>query len=227
MLKSRRQVKQSKEPRQKNPYRNQSKPAGAPQCPTCRSVNLKGSWITQEAYKERLNGSAPKGTESKPKLLCPACKQLKEKYAMGVIELYGENFSKNKKTVINTIRRTEKIARSRNDQCRILWTTDINEAKNTKDSTKDKNSKEVLFKVYVSIPDLAQHIGRELEKSFKGTTEYSKTTGDQYIRVKWWSDLQAAAHEPGAPLRQGKKRLASETEKPRSRSFRGRGRSIE
>ena len=220
MQKSRRQVKQSKEPRQKNPYRNQSKPAGFPQCPTCKSVNLKGNWIALEKYKERLNGSAPKGTESKPKLLCPACKQLKEKYAMGVIELYGENFSKNKKTIMNMIGRTEKIARSRNDQSRILWTKDGMDGKAETDE-------KAPFKVYVSLPDLARHIGRELEKSFKGSTEYTKTPGEQYIRVKWWSDLQTAAHEPGAPLRQKKKRLASETEKPRSRSFRGRGRSVE
>lgn len=207
MQKSRRVTRQAKEPRQKDPYRNQAKMAGLPECPKCGAVNHKGGWVS----RSKMNGHYNEASGKKSKVLCPACKQLKEKYAMGVVEIYGTTFRTKKKAVLSTIQKTEKIVRARNDQGRILWTKDA----------------EDTFKVYVSIPELARHIGRELEKSFKGTTEYSRSTEEPYLRVRWWSDDETVAHEPGAPLRNKKKKVTSEKERPRSRSFRGRGRPDE
>jgi hypothetical protein len=209
MQKSKRKttVRQAKAPRQQDPFRSQAKPAGLPECPKCGAINKKGGWTA----KSKMNGHSSLSTVKVVKLICPACKQLKEKIASGVVEIHGEKFLKNKKAVLNTINKTEKIVRARNDQGRILWTKEV----------------AGLLKVYVSVPELARHIGRELEKSFKGSTEYSRSSEEPYLRVKWWSDQDPASHEPGAPLRLKKKGSALEEEKPRSRSFRGRGRAEE
>jgi len=192
----------TKEPRRKDPYRSKTKPAGTPQCPKCLAFNVRGSWVPQG----KSNGSTD--GDKHPSLLCPACRQLKEKYAMGVVELHGENYRKNKKVIVSTLQKTEKILRVRNDQERILWT----------------NLSEGVLKIYVSLPELARQMGRELEKAFKGITEYSHSPEEPYLRVRWWSDAESGGHEPGAPLRLKKKNpmKPKSAPKPKSKAFRGR-----
>jgi hypothetical protein len=200
----RKQLNGLKEPQtQADPYRSQTKPKGIIGCPVCKSVSVNGRWASEI-----------KKTKSQPTLLvtskkkCPACKQLEDHYALAVVELHGVTWHEKEDQIFNTIRNSATIARKRNDQARILW------IESTKDGTK----------VHVTLPELARHLGRELERSFKGTTDYIQTPQDNFTRVKWWSDLPHIKHLPGAPLI-GKRKKAKAT-KAKSKAFRSRSPSL-
>lgn len=203
----RKYIHQFKETARQDPYRQKSKPRGTPRCPSCGSFSIQGRW---------LSSSQIKGFHSSElltlELKCPACKQLEDRYAMGVVELRGESWKTKKDLIMNTIRNTEGIARYRNDQERVLW---INEWEN-------------VTKIYVALPELARHIGRELERSFHGSAEYERSTEEPYLRVRWWSDLRHIKHSPGSFLNlKDKSILLDQDERTvhRSKAFRGRSRS--
>jgi len=203
-----------KETERVDPNRSQRKAFGTPKCPVCGSVCIQGRWLPQ--IPGPLHGLAHKLIALKSeKLKCPACRQQQQRFAQAVIELHGTHWKQAAETVKNTIRRTEQIARLRNDQQRILW---------TKERTR-------VTKIYVTLPELARRIGRELEKSFHGVVEYQHSTEEPFLRVRWLSDLPHIAHQNGAPMTikrasaspSSRQRLASEH---RSKAFRGRGRRV-
>jgi hypothetical protein len=169
----------------KDPYRSSDKPAGRPECPSCGSVNVRGRW-------ERV---AKRGTAGR-ELLCPACRQGEERYAGAVVVLEGAR--RDLAEVLATLKNAERIARSRNDQERLLWI--------------DRGRGAV--RVYVTLPELARRMGRILSSSFKGQVEYRRSSEEPFIHVIWRSD--APAERP--------RRLAPKTRsgRPRARSFRRR-----
>jgi hypothetical protein len=189
---------QFKEPARNDPNRSRTKAAGTPQCPECSSVSIRGRWVPQKSAKATLVTG---------KLMCPACRQLQQKFALGVVECHGENWKALEEEVSNTVRNTEKIARNRNDQERVLW---IKKLKN-------------VMKIYVTLPELARSIGRQLEKSIHGVVEYERSSEEPYLRVRWWSDLPHIAHQPGAPLQIKKRSKAPLQNAHRSKLFRKRG----
>lgn len=201
----RRNSHQLREPARVDSYRSDLKPAGNPRCPDCGSVSYRGAWRKYSDVKDKIQK-----TLTQSKLQCPACHQLQDKYAQGVVEILGESWHSEKDVMLRTIRNTEKSARSRNDQERILWTQDQHDGG---------------MKVYVSLPELARRIGRELEKTFKGITEYHRSAAEPYLRVRWWSDSAHVGHEPGAPLalkRPSKAKAATSRTLAKSKAFRGR-----
>lgn len=197
-----------REPSRQDPYRSQCKPGGDVRCLACRAVNLRGDWIPGARAR---NPEPP--VQAEKVALCPACRQARDRYAMGVVEIRGTAWRRNRALVLRTLRNTEKILRARNDQERILWTED------TPSGT---------FKIHVSLPELARQIGRELERSFKGAAEYRRSTEEPFLRVYWWSDPPRLSHEPGAPMGLKRRSRAAASTPGRGRvarsgSFRGRG----
>jgi NMD protein affecting ribosome stability and mRNA decay len=192
----------TREQNQQDPYRSQRKTAGNPTCPSCSAVMVKGSWISREQAKARRR---PVLSTSKSK--CPACRQLEDRYAQGVVELRGQEWKKNSGEVLRTIEKAELIERNRNDQERILW------IENGRGSTR----------IYTTLPELARHIARTLEKSFKGRAEYERSTEEPFLFVRWWSDSSSNGHEPGAPLAEKRRGRKSPASQDRSRGFRRRG----
>jgi NMD protein affecting ribosome stability and mRNA decay len=148
--------------RRVNPYRDSTKPADQPQCRKCGAINIRGNWLP-EKKKQPLNN----------KTICPACLQQQQQYAMGVVELHGQAWQKQRDDVWRTILKTEEVARSKNDQQRLIGTRDFRG----------------ITKVYVTLPQLARHVRRELGKSFKGgKVEYHLSEHEPYLRVIWKSD---------------------------------------
>jgi hypothetical protein len=193
-----------KETARQNPYRSSSKPKNSPFCVICRSVSVRGRWLSPQQF-EKLGKPIEAQEESK----CPACRQKEDQFALGVVELRGETWKENSESVLNNIRNTEAIARYRNDQERILWLKEL----------------KTMTKVYVALPELARQIGRELEKSFQGYVEYSHSSEEPYLRVRWWSDLPHMKHRPGHSLKSvlGSKGGAAERLRGhKSRAFRAR-----
>ena len=162
---------QTREQARQDPYRSQTKP-GVARCPACSAVNYRGKWLSLEQAQDRLPEIPP---ESKNHgVMCPACRQSKDRYAMGVVELHGDKWRQKSSLVFQTIGRTEAIERSRNDQERVLWSRTFRG----------------ITKIYVSLPELARHIGRQLKRSFKGAVEYHRSSEEPYLRVVWHSDAK-------------------------------------
>ena len=198
-----------KEPARTDSYRSDKKSKGPSQCPQCKAVQIKGRWnpIKKATFTQAV------GLISN-RLLCPACQQFNDRYALGVIELSGTEFQSKKQEVLGNLKNVELIARQRNDQHRILWVLD----------SPDKT------KVYVTLPELARSMGRSLEKSFHGKTLYARSTEEPFLRVRWRSDIAHFKHRPGSPLPKAalKSTLShsvstSSLRQGKSRSFRKRG----
>lgn len=152
-------------PRRLDPYRTKSKPRGAPRCPSCHTVSVQGRWTPAKNLNRVV---PPKGKSS----LCPACRQLQDRYAMSVVEIHGENWREKANLIFETLDRTEKIARSRNDQERTLW----------------HSTYRGVTKIYVTLPELARQMGRILKHAFKGKVEYHRSSEEPFLRVIWKSD---------------------------------------
>ncbi len=197
-----------KETARQDPYRSTSKPKNHPQCPACHAVNVRGRWLSQQQVARLAPANKP-SEEPKNELKCPACHQKEDEFALGVVELRGEAWKQTQEEVLNTLRNTETIARSRNDQERILWIKEL----------------KTMTKIYVALPELARRIGRELENSFQGFVEYSHSPEEPYLRVRWWSQLPHMKHRPGHALNPSleEKNLIKERGRPhKSKSFRSR-----
>ncbi len=195
-----------KETARRDPYRSTLKPKGQPICPSCRAVSIRGRWLSRRQLEHQKTPVEPT-----QEVKCPACRQKEDQFALGVIEIRGEAWRQNQEEILNTLKNTESIARSRNDQERILWVKEL----------------KTMVKVYVSLPELARQMGRELENSFQGFTEYSHSTEEPYLRVRWWSDLPRMKHRPGHALELGVENGANTQQKQRvqkSRAFRARSR---
>jgi NMD protein affecting ribosome stability and mRNA decay len=212
-------------PKRRDPYRDDAKPKGSPQCMQCKAISIRGRWIKEgealkklrDATKFTSKSTSNKSIRKKPVFseeksletsLCPACKQFKENYALGVIEIHGlarAGLTRDEAELISqTVTNTEKIARSRNDQSRVLY------ARNYRGVTK----------IYVTLPELARHIGRTLFKTFKGEIQYHSSSNhskdDRYLRVIWHPRIS----ESDNPSGRHKKPKSSRSKNHRHRSFR-------
>lgn len=174
----RKQTHQFKETENVDPYHSGMKHRGLSVCSQCASVNIKGRWLSSQQAKARKLATPKSGS-----LTCPACRQLKDRFALGVIEIHGNKWKEKQDEVFRTLRNTESIARNRNDQQRVLWTQEVRG----------------ITKIYVTLPELARRIGRTLERSFQGVSEYKRSSEEPYLRVRWWSDLRKIpAHKSNA-----------------------------
>lgn len=188
------------------------KPSQHPQCPTCRGINVRGKWYSEKEGLKRVRTDLMKKAEkagrpgrrfSLPELAqeaCPACLQLRDHYAGGVVELHGDRWKENQDVIDHTIHNTEKLARLRNDQERLLWVR-VNRG---------------VAKYYVTLPDLARQIATVLEKTFKGKAEFHRSTEEAYLRIVWKSDFLS-------PRQRGTRSTTTRNKLHKSRKLRNRG----
>ncbi len=130
---------------------------------------------------------------AKKNSLCPACLQGRERVAGAVLLLSGERAKEKLEEVLGTLRNTEAVAQSRNDQERILW---IDERSGT-------------IRVHVTLPELARRMGHVIGRAFKGVVEYHRSTEGSFLHVVWNSD--------------GTKSRKTTSRNTKSREFRRRG----
>jgi hypothetical protein len=180
--------------RRADPYRSDMKVAGHPKCASCAAVFTRGKWFSQtQALRKKVPVDSYGSSRTE---VCPACRQLKDHYALGVVELRLEDRGSLPR-ILRTLTNSERIQRARNDQERILWTGTAG------DTTR----------IYTTLPELARTLGRVLERTFKGRVEYVRSGKEPFLFVIW---------EEGAAPRYRTLRKDHLTEH-RSRRWRGRG----
>lgn len=125
-------------------------------------------WIPEpdEAVRERI------GDRDLQESRCPGCTRVARKQVDGVVTLEGGFMSAHSDEIKNVISRVAKNRRGRNVNSRVLRMSEDN-GRMTIETTDEH---------------LAERIGKEVQKAFKGDLEIQWQEKDNFVRVNWRRD---------------------------------------
>lgn len=147
-----------------DPYAMKFAPAGEAICPNCKAVFKDKRWFLDEELYEEL-----RDIETVPQIICPACRKVMEKYAMGYLYISGEFWETHKDEIMKLINNEVEKARGLNPLHQII------------DIYKDGET----TIIETTTDQLAQRLGRALYKAYKGNLEFKWSKGDKLVRVYW------------------------------------------
>src|SRR5205814_1751454 len=107
--------------------------------------------------------------KSVERALCPGCRRIEQKIYDGQVVLEGEFLNDHIETVMGLIKHTEGKAWHDNPRARIA------------SIEQDGNRMEIL----TTTKWLAQRIGKEMHKSFKGKLKIQPLHRENFVRVYW------------------------------------------
>jgi hypothetical protein len=159
---------------QVSPLRD-TKPASDPAlCTRCNAIWHKGTWSTDPAVRRALTrGQAP------AKVLCPACRLIREDNPAGMLYLGGSYFWQNQAEILQCIHNSERNAAQKNPLERIIHTS--------------QGPKKTLV-VETTSEKLARRLGRAVHRAHHGRLDIRFSDEDRLVRVYWHRDLE----EPSA-----------------------------
>jgi NMD protein affecting ribosome stability and mRNA decay len=102
-------------------------------------------------------------------IVCPACRKISNRFSGGIITLQGRFLGVHKEEILNLVRNEESRAKGVNPLERII-------------STKDVGNR---VEIHTTSERLAQRIGRELARAYKGHVTYHWSRDDKFVRVEW------------------------------------------
>lgn len=150
-----------------DPYAMTSAPSGEVVCPKCKSVFKDKRWFIDESLAEELLEA-----ENVPKLLCPGCRKVQEKFAMGYLYLSGKFWETHKEDIMKLIQNEYEKARGLNPLHQIINIYDEEEATVIETTT----------------DHLAERFGRAIYRAYKGDLEFKWSKGEKLVRVYWNRD---------------------------------------
>jgi NMD protein affecting ribosome stability and mRNA decay len=133
-------------------------------CRTCHAIYQNKRWRLDEEVYQKMNE-----WDSTTKVLCPACKKIKDKFPGGIVTLKGDFLREHKDEILNLIKNEEERARGFNPLERIM---EINDA--------DKG-----MELTTTNEKLAQKIGKSLHRAYQGRVGYKWSQDTKLIRVIW------------------------------------------
>lgn len=134
-------------------------------CPRCNAVYDGHRWIPEpdEEFMRRVKRANPE------KQLCPGDLRLEKRQVEGVVKLKGSFMGEHQDEIRNLVNRVARKGRSRNVAARIFEiTTDDGE-----------------LTIETTDEHLAERIGKEVEKAFKGDLDIKWQEKDHFVRVVW------------------------------------------
>ncbi|PKQ27593.1 MAG: hypothetical protein CVT63_07190 [Candidatus Anoxymicrobium japonicum] len=137
-------------------------------CPKCGAIWDGDRW-TPEPGKELLARFAKKQRCAE---LCPGDARIEKRQVEGVVILKGKFLASHSEEINNLLSRVAREGRRRNVVARVLNIT--RENGNIAIETTDEH--------------LAERMGKEVEKAFKGTLEIKWQKKDAFARVTWQRD---------------------------------------
>ena len=102
-------------------------------------------------------------------MICPACHKIQDRFAGGVITLEGRFLKTHKDQIIHLIQNQETRAKAINPLERII-------------SIKNRGDR---VEVQTTNERLAQRIGREIQRAYKGKAAYHWSRDNKFVRVEW------------------------------------------
>jgi len=137
-------------------------------CPRCGAVYDGHKWVP-EPDDELVKQVKKKSAKSE---LCPGDLRLEKGQVEGVVTLKGSFMREHKDDILNLIGRVERNGRSRNVAARVY----------------EMKEDDGEFSIETTDEHLAERIGKELEKAFKGDLEIKWQEKDRFVRVSWQRD---------------------------------------
>ncbi|MBN1289051.1 MAG: hypothetical protein JXA49_05380 [Actinobacteria bacterium] len=137
-------------------------------CPTCGALYNGRRWIPKPD-NQTVREYAKEGCRN---ATCPGCLRLERRQIEGIVTLRGSFFDRHKDEVWNLVNRVAKNKEKRNVSSRILDVAQDNG--DTVIQTTDEH--------------LAERMGKELQKAFKGNLVMKWQEGGALVRVFWERD---------------------------------------
>jgi len=110
---------------------------------------------------------------------CPACRKTHDRYPGGIITLQGGFLKTHKDQILHLVRNEEARARKINPLERLI------SIKNIRGGVEIQTTNERL----------AQRIGREIQRAYKGDAAYHWSRDDKFVRVDWHRDAALGGGE--------------------------------
>lgn len=133
-------------------------------CPTCKLVYVKQRWHKNDAEAKLLSEKKDVFTHK-----CPACRKIEDNYPMGVVNISGDFVAEHFEDLVNLVKAEERRAAEKNPLERLMKVDKVDGG----------------IKVETTSDALALRIGRLLNKSYKGSTDFKFRYGDKYVIVDW------------------------------------------
>ncbi len=147
-----------------DPYLTSEGNNGNSVCKKCHSVFHNKRWYMDEAlYEQKV------GQKSINKVLCPACRKVKDRFPGGILRLRGEFLKEHKSEILNLIKNEEQKAMGFNPLERIMSISSIKEG----------------LEVTTTNEKLAQRIGKSLHKAYQGKIDYKWSSDTKLLRADW------------------------------------------
>ncbi len=136
-------------------------------CSKCRSIYHDKRWVEDKELYDSLMKDPKKVVFT----VCPACKKIETEYMEGVVQLKGDFLFEHKDEIISLIKNTVE---------RADYINPLEKIENINIDEKNKT-----IEIITTDDKLAQRIGRNIEKAYKGKVEYSFSKEDRLTRVYW------------------------------------------
>ncbi len=151
----------------KDPYMSAIEYKDMDVCRVCRNIYHNKRWVKDNDLFERLM----KKPEKVSYTVCPSCRKIETHYFEGIVELKGDFLFEHKDEILNLIKNTEKRADYINPLYRI---GDI-----------EIDEKDKTIRLATTSADLAQRIGKNIEKAYEGVLGLSFSDDNKLVRVHW------------------------------------------
>jgi NMD protein affecting ribosome stability and mRNA decay len=135
-------------------------------CPDCHAISRKKRWYVDEAEYEVLARSGA------PLRRCPACRKIADGFPSGVVTLRGRFLQIHRDEILTVAQNEERRARGINPLERIMSLREGDDG----------------MEILTTDEKLAQRIGREIRKAFRGTVDYKWSEDASLLRVTWVRD---------------------------------------
>ncbi|MEN3044504.1 MAG: BCAM0308 family protein [Candidatus Hydrothermales bacterium] len=147
----------------KDPYMDKSLYSDPTQCPSCGLIYHKKRWINNSELLKNIKENE-KRIEQKD---CPACRKIKDKYPLGIVEIKGEFVSKKNEEIHSRVKHIAADEYIHNPLERII-------------SVKDEGDK---ITIETTTEHLAEKIGKSIAKTFKKNIKITFSESDKFVRV--------------------------------------------
>lgn len=134
-------------------------------CPTCHAISVEKRWFLDEALYQRLR-SEPDVTA----VVCAGCARVERGIFEGRVLIGGNWLREHKDEILNLVKNEEEKARQTNPFSRVGVTKEQGEE----------------IELFLTTQWLAERIGKELHKAYKGQLRIDHLPGEKFSWV-WWS----------------------------------------
>ncbi|NPA94613.1 MAG: ATPase [Thermodesulfobacteria bacterium] len=147
--------------KRRDPYQIKEKFPEPTVCTSCGAVFTGGRWVWMEEKPQKAN-----------RVLCPACRRIKEKMPAGNIVLSGRFLKSHGQEILNLVRNEEKAEKALHPLERIM----------------DIHQDGDIIEIHTTGIHLAKRIGEAIRRSYQGDYQLEYPDGEKSVRITWHRD---------------------------------------